>query len=339
MGQFAVKLSGLATLGSIGPSDDVLVSSDGTIKRYSLSDVNTKMMCAIYGGTTYADISDAYSSGIPIFMKFTDGLSYQIVPMSGFDAASNSYTFDAIINGDCTRITVSLNDDATVYTKTLIYPLASVYVDAATGLSGDGSSINDSIALSTFSGPSSTLDGKSGGVPAPKIADSGKFLRADATWQTVLATVNTTLPITGNGTSDNPVSVATFAAATESSAGTPGVVPAPAVTDTKKFLRGDGVWSVVQTFAKETSETAGVDGIVPAPAASNDEHDFLCSDGTWRKVHGEVFTGASAEANGEYGFVPAPNIDDRESVLAGDGNWSTLTGISNDDIDTIWGDN
>ena len=122
--------------------------------------------------------------------------------------------------------------------------------------------------VSTMTAASSSAAGAVGLVPAPAKGDQTKFLRGDATWQTVITShqdisgkKNTQSAVsdpTASGTSLTFISgitqnaqgvispskktVATMGAASASAAGTAGLVPAPAAGDNTKYLRGDGVW-------------------------------------------------------------------------------------------------
>lgn len=115
------------------------------------------------------------------------------------------------------------------------------------------------INLDTFTAPDvpGNVPGLKGAVPAPQVADDGKFL-STAGWTTMagggtVTSVSGTLPIVVDNTS-NPaipaVSVNTFTGATSVPAnGTKGIVPAPQASsqDYDKFLKGDGTWSAVST--------------------------------------------------------------------------------------------
>tara|TARA_R110002012_G_scaffold279242_5_gene467217 strand:- start:5901 stop:13214 length:7314 start_codon:yes stop_codon:yes gene_type:complete len=111
--------------------------------------------------------------------------------------------------------------------------------------------------------------GLKGGVPAPQVADDGKFL-STAGWTTMagggtVTSVSGTLPIQVDNTT-NPaipaVSVDNFTGATNAPAnGTKGTVPAPQAStqDYDKFLKGDGTWSAATTsFSFDISDDASV---------------------------------------------------------------------------------
>lgn len=66
-------------------------------------------------------------------------------------------------------------------------------------------------------------------------------------------------------------------------AGSAGLVPAPASTDGNKFLKGDGSWSDIPSMTGADGTNAGTAGLVPAPSAT-DNTKFLKGDGTWADV-------------------------------------------------------
>ena len=77
-----------------------------------------------------------------------------------------------------------------------------------------------------------------------------------------------------------------FTGATAEAAGSHGLVPAPAIGDNAKFLRGDGTWQNTpypNNFVGANGSTAGAAGLVPAPAATDDQK-YLKGDGTWGTI-------------------------------------------------------
>ena len=138
-----------------------------------------------------------------------------------------------------------------------------VLFNGGTGLNTTGGTSSGNpqltISLQDFTAPDvpGNIDGLKGGVPAPTVADDGKFL-STAGWTTMagggtVTSVSGVLPIQVDNLT-NPaipaVSVNTFTGATSVPAdGTKGAVPAPlaASQDYDKFLKGDGTWSAVTT--------------------------------------------------------------------------------------------
>ena len=122
-----------------------------------------------------------------------------------------------------------------------------------------------------------------------------------------------------------------FKASSSNKPGAIGLVPAPAVGDQTKFLRGDGTWATPPTSANTTyavmsgatSSSAGKSGLVPTPAAG-DQVKFLRGDGTWVEL--TEFTSATSSQDGVAGFVPAPSSTwyntQANRFLRADGAWS-----------------
>lgn len=79
-------------------------------------------------------------------------------------------------------------------------------------------------------------------------------------------------------------------------------------------------------FTGATSEAAGAKGLVPAPAIA-DKDKFLKGDGTFATPTDttySAFTGAGADADGTAGLVPAPESGADVKLLCSDGTWKTL---------------
>ena len=79
-----------------------------------------------------------------------------------------------------------------------------------------------------------------------------------------------------------------FTGATADAAGAKGLVPAPAIADKDKFLKGDGTFATptdttYSAFTGSTSDDDGTAGLVPAPSSGADIK-LLCSDGTWKTL-------------------------------------------------------
>ena len=166
-------------------------------------------------------------------------------------------------------------------------------------------------------------DAYDGLVPAPDEADSTKFLAADGTWRSFI---------------DNDTTYLVFNPATESVAGTSGLVPAPAIGDgANKFLNAEGNWVIpidedttYTVFDGADSLEAGTTGLVPAPAAG-DEGKFLAGDGTWKTpvdldTTYLTFTAADEQnsVEGYNGLVPAPSAPGSQVFLAADGTWKEV---------------
>ena len=133
---------------------------------------------------------------------------------------------------------------------------------------------------------------------------------------------------------------------TKNNDGFAGLVPAPTMYDSEKFLRGDGTWASTDEVLYAVMEGAGTkkdendevikdettgepilfdgkSGLVPAPIAEDNEHEkFLRGDGTWSSP--KIMTGSTADSDGDKGFVPAPlkETSDHTKFLKGDGTWA-----------------
>lgn len=127
---------------------------------------------------------------------------------------------------------------------------------------------------------------------------------------------------------DVPVS-SQMTGSTSTTAGTSGLVPAPAAGDQGKALFGDGTWKNVadpSDMSGATSSTVGTHGLVPAPSAG-DQNKVLFGDGTWKEIaEPDVFTGATTSSTGTSGLVPAPGAGTQKYFLKGDGTWDVPPG-------------
>lgn len=104
-----------------------------------------------------------------------------------------------------------------------------------------------------------------------------------------------------------------FTGATALSNGSSGFVPAPSAGDGDKVLKADGTW--------------GISGLDPNDIANN-----LTTTGSGKVLDARQgkalndklvpFTGATAQAAGSAGFVPAPAVADRSRFLCGNGTWA-----------------
>ena len=115
----------------------------------------------------------------------------------------------------------------------------------------------------------------------PATGDAGKMHIAEDTGMIYVWDTNEYKSVGGSEIPD-------FTGATSSAAGAHGLVPAPAVADRTKFLKGDGSWDTVPyppNMAGATASTAGLAGLVPAPAAG-DQDKVLYGDGTWQTPGG-----------------------------------------------------
>ncbi len=121
-----------------------------------------------------------------------------------------------------------------------------------------------------FTGATASTDGVQGLVPGPLAGDEGKFLSGDGTWQDVPGvnytagdgiditndeisvddtyvqkklTAGSNIQINGTTISATDTTYSDFVGTDGQTAGTAGLVPAPATTDDGEFLKADGTWA------------------------------------------------------------------------------------------------
>lgn len=154
-------------------------------------------------------------------------------------------------------------------------------------IAADGKTISATDTTYThFTGATASTDGEQGLVPGPLAGDEGKFLQGDGTWgtptdttytagtnvqisaQNVISATDTTYSAGTNVqiSPDNVISAtdttySDFVGTDGQTAGTAGLVPAPATADEGKFLKADGTWddagspiNVVQTTGTSTTD-------------------------------------------------------------------------------------
>ena len=162
---------------------------------------------------------------------------------------------------------------------------------------------------------------------------------------------------------DNNTTYSAFKGATSSAAGGSGLVPAPATTNATQYLRGDGTWatppdtkynnaSTSSAGLMSSGDKAKLDGIAANannyahPTSAGNKHipaggsagQILrwSADGTaqWGNDNNTTYTdmkGATTEAAGGSGLVPAPAAGKQGQYLRGDGTWSTPTNTTYSD--------
>lgn len=138
---------------------------------------------------------------------------------------------------------------------------------------GSGISVtNDGeVSIDAMTGAATNAAGTAGIVPAPSAGDEDKYLKGDGTWFTppsatpastsqagiVQLNDTTSSTSTSQAATANAVkaaydaAVAVMTAASSSSAGTAGRVPAPASGDQDKYLRGDATWVALPIYVSD----------------------------------------------------------------------------------------
>lgn len=158
---------------------------------------------------------------------------------------------------------------------------------------------------------------------------------------------------------DKNTTYSNFKGATSSAAGGSGLVPAPAAGGQgTQYLRADGVWAVPPntTYANATQGAAGLmsggdktklDGVavnannyvhpttsgnkhIPAGGASGQilrwSADGTATWGADKDTTYTNFVGATANASGKAGLVPAPSTGATNLFLRSDGTWGSVAG-------------
>lgn len=105
--------------------------------------------------------------------------------------------------------------------------------------------------------------------------------------------------------------------ATSSSAGSAGLVPAPAAGKQNSFLRGDGTWYTTVTIPSDGKYIGTYENPIFIDGSTS---SFKSCSYALR-----MMSGASSSADGKYGLVPAPTAGKQTSFLRGDGTWAVPT--------------
>lgn len=131
-----------------------------------------------------------------------------------------------------------------------------------------------------------------------------------------------------------------FVGATSETAGTAGLVPAPASGDTDKYLKSDGSWATVSQYSLPAATANTLGGVKIGSNLSMDGNDVLSATDTTYTAGTNVsissgnvisatdttysnFVGTDGTAAGTAGLVPAPATTDAGKFLKADGTWDT----------------
>lgn len=188
----------------------------------------------------------------------------------------------------------------------------------------------------TLTGIASTGDG---------IQITGNVVSGVAQFRSLSATDGISIADTGEKLiiSVVPSLLTAFQGATAVLAGTKGGVPAPAIADRTKYLRGDGVWADVPVVAV-TAVGTGASPVYTATATGTQLRTFVAASSRVSVVQNAldisidvvpgnlpVFGGATASVAGTKGVVPQPAAGDNTKFLRGDGAWvaPAVTGMAN----------
>ena len=194
--------------------------------------------------------------------------------------------------------------DLTTYVTGLSVNGKTVTFTRGDGTSGTIQTQDTNTTYSAFKGATSSAAGGSGLVPAPAQGDQAKFLKADGTWGTP---PNTTYGV-ATGEANGLMSAAD-----------------------KKKLDGIATGANNYTHPSYTARTSGlykitvdVSGHVSAvTAVTKADITALGIPGSDTNTTYAVFKGATSDAAGTSGLVPAPSTGYTSRYLRGDGTWQT----------------
>ena len=247
-----VEANELATVATTGEYSDLLNAPD--VNDATLTITQNGVSAGTFTANASSDVTIAVTDTTYNNFVGTDGVT---AGTAGLVPAPATTDENAFLKGDGTWG----NPPGTTYT-------------AGTNIQINGSTISATDTTYTdFVGASSLTDGAAGLVPKPLKSKRGSFLKGDGTWGTPTNTTYTA----GNGLSlngtefsvdtttiqpkltaganvnidaNNEISAtdttySNFTGTDGVSAGTAGLVPAPATTDDGKYLKADGTWATV----------------------------------------------------------------------------------------------
>lgn len=222
-----------------------------------------------------------------------------------------------VVQGDHIRVEKTGDDLLVTFRVSSIQYPVILERDSEDILFGDGTP-ESPLGIYDFAGATATDKGTAGVVPAPEAGEHELFLRGDGTWAA---------PSLGD--------LPEFTGATSTAPGEKGLVPAPSKGDRNLFLRGDGTWAKAGVdiaqgdHIKVTRDDSGsvtkytiAATQFPTKVSQASSH-VLTGDGTTSSpLDLHVFTGATRQANGKSGIVPAPSKTDVGLFLSADGTWA-----------------
>lgn len=297
----ATKLSGTIPLDNLPAGAlERLVTVENQTARFALTTSDVQLGDTVQQldtGIMYLVIDTAELDNANGYKEYTAGTATS-VPWSGvtgkpstFTPSTHTHTIANVsgLQSELNSKIESLSDLGITATAAELNKLDGVTATATELNYVDGVTSNIQTQLNSKSASNhthSTASTNAAGFLRQLNGSTSNFLRGDGTWATP---PNTTY-------SD-------MKGATSSTAGTHGLVPAPAAGNQAKFLRGDGTWqtptnTTYSTFKAATSSAAGGSGLVPAPSAGY-QGRFLRGDATWQAISLSTFgvTATAAELN------------------------------------------
>lgn len=74
-------------------------------------DIQTGALIAIYGSTSYTDISTAYTNNQPVFCRYNYGMNSLFIPLTTFNVDDSIFYFSKVYNNSCYVASISSEDE------------------------------------------------------------------------------------------------------------------------------------------------------------------------------------------------------------------------------------
>ena len=292
--------------------------------------------------TTLAPTTKAYISGTTNPSTSTGTLVFDTGVYLDTTAGSLVATkFTGNLDGNATSATKatndSLNNPITGYIKSLSISGRTITVTKGDGTSSTLTTQDTDTTYNVFTGATSSAGGKTGLVPAPAVGQQNRFLKADGTWDIpvdtdtkVTNTLNTAAKAYLTGTTNATTNTGTQVFDT-------GVylTENPGELHADKFVGpvfGNAETATSATKATNDAKDQAITGYVRGLSISGHTITVTKGDGTSSTLITQdtnttynVFTGATSDAGGSTGLVPAPAAGAQAKFLRGDGTWQVPT--------------
>lgn len=334
-------------------SSIILTGSDGSTTSVTDTDTNTHYTSknVVGSATATSNTTEALTNGNVYLVSVENGAvtSAHKISGSGATAVTTDASGNIIINSTDTNTTYGvatsnvlglIKTGSNITNSNGTISLTKSNVTSALGYTPPTSNTT----YSNFTGATSNANGGSGLVPAPLKGDQTKFLRADGTWViptdtkythpsyssrssglykiTVDATGHVSAvtsvakaDITALGIPTQDTTYSAMGAATASTDGKSGLVPAPLAGASNRYLRSDGTWAVPpDTNTTYTTATTSASG--------------LMSSADKTKLNG-IATGANAYTHPAY---TAKSAGFYKVTVDGTGHVSAATAVAKSDI-------